>query len=106
MGQPRNRRGAQKVAKPLPEKKEQIQAYFQQYNHPKEDSGNSLVNQSEDQIADEDTAETSDESIKDFIARDTVDQKFQPRKALVYICLSFLALKVFTSRRGRLLIRF
>ena len=116
--QPRNRRGAQKVAKPLPnlnvqikkkrsaEKKEQIQAYFQQYNQAKAESTNSLVNQSEDQIDGEDTTETSDESIKDFIARDTVDQKFQPRKALVYICLSFLALKVFTSRRGRLLIRF
>merc|ERR1712131_142079 len=72
--QPRNRRGAQKVAKPLPnlnvqvkkkrsaEKKKQIQAYFQQYNHPKIHSINSLVSQSVDSIPKEDTVDISNEN--------------------------------------------
>ena len=76
--QPRNRRGAQKVAKPLPnlnvqikkkrshEKKDQIQAYFQQYNQAKEYSIDSLVSQSEDSVAIEDTVETSDENSSSF----------------------------------------
>merc|ERR1712235_126616 len=72
--QPQNRRGAQKVAKPLPnlnvqikkkrsaEKKEQIQAYFQQYNQAKEHSIDSLVSQSVDSIPKEDTVEISNEN--------------------------------------------
>ena len=121
--QPRNRRGAQKVAKPLPnlnvqikkkrshEKKDQIQAYFQQYNQAKEYSIDSLVSQSE--VAIEDTVETSNESssrenipMNNFMISETVEKKSHPGKSLMYIFLSILALKLFTSRRGRSLIRF
>ena len=123
--QPRNRRGAQKVAKPLPnlnvqikkkrshEKKDQIQAYFEQYNQAKEHSIDSLVSQSEDSVAIKDTVETSNESssrenipMNNFMISETVEKKSHPGKSLMYIFLSILALKLFTSRRGRSLIRF
>ena len=122
--QPRNRRGAQKVAKPLPnlnvqikkkrshEKKDQIQAYFQQYNQAKEHSIDSLVSQSVDSIPKEDTVEISNENssrenmpMNNFMM-ETVEKKSHPGKSLMYIFLSILALKLVTSRRGRSLIRF
>ena len=122
--QPRNRRGAQKVAKPLPnlnvqikkkrshEKKDQIQAYFQQYNQAKEHTIESLVSQSEDSVAIEDTAGISDENssmknipLNNFMIGDTAEQRYHSRKSLVYILISILALKLFTSRRGRSFIR-
>ena len=120
--QPRNRRGAQKIAKPLPnlnvqikkkrsqEKKEQIQKYFEQYNQAKKHSINSLDSQTDDPIVKEDIVRPSLESShvkspsNDFVVRDY--QKSNPRKTLMYILLSILALKLFTSRRGRSLIRF
>jgi uncharacterized protein YegL len=119
---PRNRRGAQKIAKPLPnlnvqvkkkrsqEKKEQIQKYFEQYNQAKKHSINSLDSQSDKPIVKEDIVRSSFESShvktpnNDSLIRD--DQKSSPRKTLMYILLSILALKLFSSRRGRSLIRF
>jgi uncharacterized protein YegL len=119
---PRNRRGAQKIAKPLPnlnvqvkkkrsqEKKEQIQKYFEQYNQAKKHSINSLDSQSDKPIVKEDIIRPSFESShvktpnNDSLIRD--DQKSSPRKTLMYILLSILALKLFSSRRGRSLIRF
>ena len=119
---PRSRRGAQKIAKPLPnlnvqvkkkrsqEKKEQIQKYFEQYNQANKHSINSLDSQSDESIVKEDIDRPSFESShvktpsNDFLIRD--GQKSSPRKTLMYILLSILALKLFTSRRGRSFIRF
>ena len=119
--QPRNRRGAQKIAKPLPnlnvqvkkkrsqEKKEQIQQYFEKYNQAKIHSINTLNSQSDDPTVKEDIVRPSFEDVKktpinDSLKRD--DQNSNSRKTLMYILLSVLALKLFTSRRGRSLIRF
>jgi len=119
--QPRNRRGAQKIAKPLPnlnvqvkkkrsqEKKEQIQKYFEQYNQAKIHSINTLNSPSDDPTVEQDIVRPSFEDVKktpinDSLIRD--DQNSNTRKTLMYILLSVLALKLFTSRRGRSLIRF
>ena len=121
--QPRNRRGAQKIAKPLPnlnvqvkkkrsqEKKEQIQQYFEKYNQAKIHSINTLNSQSDHPTVKQDIVRPSFEGshvkntpINEPLIRD--DQNSNPRKTLMYILLSVLALKLFTSRRGRSLIRF
>jgi len=134
--QPRNRRGAQKIGpllnlnvqvkkKRSREKKEQIQAmkskfgeiqafieqFFEQYNQPKIPSINTLDSQSDDAIVKQDIVRPSFENSQvqntpnnDSLIRD--DQNSNPRKTIMYISLSILALKLFTSRRGRSLIRF
>jgi len=121
--QPRNRRGAQKIAKPLPnlnvqvkkkrsqEKKEQIDHYFHQYSEIKEDSINKLNSQKTDPI--EDIVRSPDESlhgknipIRDFLLRETDEQKSWTRKTTMYIFLSILTIKFFFSRRRKSLIRF
>ena len=134
--QPRNRRGAQKIGpllnlnvqvkkKRSREKKEQIQAmkskfgeiqafieqFFEEYNQPKIQSINTLNSQSDDSTVKQDIVRPSFENsqvqntpINEPLIRD--DQNSNPRKTLMYILLSVLALKLFTSRRGRSLIRF
>ena len=134
--QPRNRRGAQKIGpllnlnvqvkkKRSREKKEQIQAmkskfgeiqafieqFFEEYNQPKIQSINTLNSQSDDPTVKQDIVRPSFEGshvkntpINKPLIRD--DQNSNPRKTLLYILLSVLALKLFTSRRGRSLIRF
>ena len=121
--QPRNRRGAQKIAKPLPnlnvqvkkkrsqEKKEQIQQYFEKYNQAKIQSINTLDSQSDETTVKQDIVKPSFENSQvqntpnnDSLIRD--DRNSNTRKTIMYILLSILALKLFTSRRGKSLIRF
>ena len=134
--QPRNRRGAQKIGpllnlnvqvkkKRSREKKEQIQAmkskfgeiqafieqFFEQYNQPEIQSINTLNSQSDDPTVKQDIVKPSFENSQvqntpnnDSLIRD--DQNSNSRKTIMYILLSILALKLFTSRRGKSLIRF
>ena len=121
--QPRDRRGAQKATKPIrnpniqikkkrsQEKRDQIQALFQQYFPANEYSNDTLVDESEDFIAKEDMARASDEHIisipmNDFMKQYAIEQKSHTIKTLIYFFLSIVAFKLFTSRRVRSLIRF
>ena len=120
--QPRDRREAQKASKPIrnpnvqikkkrsPEKRDLLQALFQQYFQASEYSNDTLVDQSEDFIAKEDMARSSDEHISipmnNFMKQYAAEQKSHTIKTLIYFFLSISAFKLFTSRRARSLIRF